>query len=79
MLLKAFQLVLVTCVVIFTAAMLVLVAYALLPILFLGFHSEGIGAFSFGISAGVFDIGIALLLILTVVGVYLITTRKRLR
>jgi hypothetical protein len=79
MLLKAFQLVLVTCVVIFTSAMLVLVAYALLPILFLGFHSDRIGAFSFGISARVFDIGIALLLIFAVVGVYLITIRKRLR
>jgi len=76
MFLKAFQVVLVTCVVVFTAVMLVLVAYALLPILF---HSTGIGAFSGGISAGVFDLGIALLLILTMVGVYLITGRKKLR
>ena len=79
MLNKAFQLVLVSGVVIFTAAMLVLVAYGLLPILFSAFHSEGIGSFAFGISASVFDLGIVLLLILAVVGVYLITIRKKLR
>ena len=76
---KAFQILLVTFVVIFTAAELIILIYGLIPYLLSTSRPPGISVFAFGISERVFRLGVALALFLFIGFVYLISRRTRLR
>ena len=76
---KAFQILLVTFVVIFTAAGLIILVYGLIPYLLSTSRPPGIGGFAFGISERVFRLGVALALFLFIGFVYFISRRTRLR
>lgn len=76
---KAFQILLVTFVVIFTAVGLVLLVYALTPLLFSALGSPGAGGFTYSVSARAFKLVLASILFLLVAGGYAISRRNRFR
>jgi len=75
---KAFQILLVAFVVIFTAVGLVLLVYAVTPLLFSAL-GHGAGGFAFSVSARAFKLVLASLLFLLVAGGYAIGRRRMLR
>jgi hypothetical protein len=76
---KAFQVLLITFVVVFTAVGVVLLVYALTPLLFSAFGSPGIGGFTFSVSARAFKLVLASILFLLVAGGYAVSRRRRFR
>jgi len=77
---KAFQVLLVTFVVIFTAVGIVLLVYALTPILFPAFSSHGVErSLVFSVRARTLKLALASLLFLLVAGGYAIGRRRMLR
>jgi hypothetical protein len=76
---KAFQVLLITFVVIFTAVGVVLLVYALIPLLFSAFGSHGVGAFTFSVSARALKLVLISIVFLLVAGVYAISRRSRFR
>jgi hypothetical protein len=77
---KAFQVLLITFVVIFTAVGVVLLVYALTPLLFSALGSPPVvGGFTFTVSARAFKLVLASILFLLVAGGYAIGRRRMLR
>jgi hypothetical protein len=76
---KAFQVLLITFVVIFTAVGVVLLGYAVTALLFSAFGSQGVGTFAFSVSTRALKLALASIVFLLVAGVYAISRRSRFR